>query len=342
MASVRRRKLASGRTSWQVRGEGVETRSFVLKDDADRYRLDCERRRQLGDLYVEPPGLFGAALDRHLRLGATRWAVKTVEDRDDSAARLTPLRGVLLSQLRAERVEDLVAGIAAEAPRRAQNVLALVKAVLRDAEQRGQRVDRAVFGIRPPAYRPRPSQAVSYEQALRVSEGMPAHWWRFVPVAMLTGLRRGELLALTDSDLDLKAATLVVRSGKTCSAARTVHLPAEAVRLLRAQQLQRPPTVEGWLFPNLLGRRTDPATLSVAWRQARLDAGLPGLRIHDLRHSAVTLAGQAGWSVEHAREQFGWSEGTAAAMHARYRHVYGGEMAAQAAKIDVLLREASA
>ena len=50
--------------------------------------------------------------------------------------------------------------------------------------------------------------------------------WR---VALLRGLRRGELLALRWADVDLDARTLHVRAGKTKSSKRTVSLDAGTV-----------------------------------------------------------------------------------------------------------------
>jgi integrase len=54
--------------------------------------------------------------------------------------------------------------------------------------------------------------------------------WR---VALLRGLRRGELLALRWADVDLDTRTLHVRAGKTKSAQRVVSLDAATVAALR-------------------------------------------------------------------------------------------------------------
>jgi integrase len=67
-----------------------------------------------------------------------------------------------------------------------------------------------------------------------------------VLVALTTGVRRGELLALRGSDIDLKGSTLTVnqslerikgryefKAPKTEKSGRTISLPSETVRALR-------------------------------------------------------------------------------------------------------------
>jgi hypothetical protein len=116
------------------------------------------------------------------------------------------------------------------------------------------------------------------------------------------GLRIGELAGLRWSRVDLDAGTVDVAETvvevkgrllfgppKTRAGRRRIGLPRRVVDEL-AQQLRAP------------GRPTDPVFRSPAggplrvtafrnrtWRPATLAAGLPGLRIHDLRHTAVAL-----------------------------------------------------
>jgi hypothetical protein len=65
-------------------------------------------------------------------------------------------------------------------------------------------------------------------------------------------------------------------------------------------------------------------------------AGVEGLRFHDFRHTAATLAVAAGAST---RERMGHSSSAAAL---RYQHVMAGRDAAIAAALDELIQAASA
>ena len=118
------------------------------------------------------------------------------------------------------------------------------------------------------------------------------------------GLRRGELLALTREDFDLEAETvkisktLVLVEGKPVpgppkddSSYRTVQMPdflAEEVRSY-LQTCNREPGAR--VFP------VSPGTLLARFREATAAAGLPRIRLHDLRHSHVSLLIHLGFTA---------------------------------------------
>ena len=114
-----------------------------------------------------------------------------------------------------------------------------------------------------------------------------------------TGMRLGEALEIRWSDVDLPARAIRLRDAK--SGALTVHLGAAAVAILEAIDGK-----DGHLIRGL-----DPAKpLSVnsaqkAWCRLRDRAGIPGARVHDLRHTAGTLAALAGGSAFVVRDLLG-------------------------------------
>ena len=107
-----------------------------------------------------------------------------------------------------------------------------------------------------------------------------------IRLLMLTGCRKGEVLALRWADVDLGAGELRLPDAK--SGPRTVQLPPPAVRLLADL-----PRREGspWVFP---GRDRDghysAGGLDHAWYAVREAAKLKDVRIHDLRHSFASRA----------------------------------------------------
>ncbi|HVN90882.1 MAG TPA: site-specific integrase, partial [Candidatus Binataceae bacterium] len=130
-------------------------------------------------------------------------------------------------------------------------------------------------------------------------------------VALSLGLRRGEALGLRWSDVDLEARRLTVARSlqriegklqivetKSASARRTISLPQIAIRVLRnhrARQLQDRLIAgsewedTGLIFTNHDGRAVDPMALYRDFRRVLKKAGLPPIRLHDLRHSAAAL-----------------------------------------------------
>lgn len=115
-----------------------------------------------------------------------------------------------------------------------------------------------------------------------------------VTLALGTGARIGELLALDWSNVDLAAGTVSIRASRSWSGLgppksrrglRTVAMPAFALDALAAEDRRSGPVIatpEGLpLIPERAGER---------WRSLRERAGLDGLRFHDLRGTYATLA----------------------------------------------------
>ena len=110
-------------------------------------------------------------------------------------------------------------------------------------------------------------------------------------------LRVGELIALDVADLDVDRGTLSVsrstRKGitsppKTEAGVRTIHLPADLVAALAAHVAGRSPSSP--LFTTTTGTRLDNSNLLRRVRAAADGLGLPPLRVHDLRHTGISLA----------------------------------------------------
>jgi len=130
-------------------------------------------------------------------------------------------------------------------------------------------------------------------------------------LALATGMRRGELLALRWSDLNAGWASarvlrtlqptqqgLLFEEPKTQRSRRTVLLPAFVRPYLQRQQedqgRRRDQLAERWQTGGLLIDRGDggpvnPDSLSAGWSRFLRNHGLPRLRFHDLRHAHATL-----------------------------------------------------
>jgi len=55
--------------------------------------------------------------------------------------------------------------------------------------------------------------------------------------------------------------------------------------------------VEDLVFATSVGTALEPHHVSRVWERLRVRAGVPGIRVHDLRHAAASLAFEAGASV---------------------------------------------
>jgi integrase len=114
-------------------------------------------------------------------------------------------------------------------------------------------------------------------------------------LALMTGMRAGELCGLKPSDV--MPDHLKIRSGKTGK--RDVPLTPTAVRVLQM--------LDGWSGDTLLGIKAQ--TLDAFFRRARDKAGLSGFRFHDSRHTAATRLAQRLHVLDLCRV-FGWKSTT--------------------------------
>jgi integrase len=185
-----------------------------------------------------------------------------------------------------------------------------------------------------------------------LADAIPPRFRALVLVAAYTGLRWGELAGLRVKRVDLLHRQITVAEQllevrgqlafgppKTGAGLRTVTLPAVAAEAL-AEHLSRyaGPGPDGLVFPVERGgpiRRSN-FTRRV-WIPAIRAAGVEGLRFHDLRHTAATLAVAAGASTRELMVRMGHSSSAAAL---RYQHVMAGRDAAIAAALDELVQAA--
>ena len=112
-----------------------------------------------------------------------------------------------------------------------------------------------------------------------------------VRLLLFTGARRSEVLRLKWEHVDLKNGYLRLADSKT--GAKDILLGAPAINLLDAM-----PKLNGspYVFPSARGNGPY-VGLPKAWEGIRVRAGLPDVRIHDLRHSFASMGASTGNSL---------------------------------------------
>jgi integrase len=108
--------------------------------------------------------------------------------------------------------------------------------------------------------------------------------------------------------------------------------------LISGERLRLGPnwTDEGRVFPGSAGGPLGATTIRKALTAALEQAGLPYIRIHDLRHSAATMLLADGGSLLDVQELLGHSTITLTAN--TYAHVLDGQRRATADRIDRMIR----
>jgi len=156
-------------------------------------------------------------------------------------------------------------------------------------------------------------QPLTKEQALQLLEAAKGNRLEcLLTLALATGMRLGELLALRWDDIHLEERTVQVAhtaryvSGfgmfesepKTESSKRSIMLPQFVVDMLKQHRTYQLETrlkagsawqEHGLVFPNTYGRYFSRSTLYCFFKKLLREAGLADMHFHDLRHSAATI-----------------------------------------------------
>jgi integrase len=156
------------------------------------------------------------------------------------------------------------------------------------------------------------------------------NWTPLYTVAVLglnTGMRHKEIRTLRVKNLDLTHRVLKVGESKTeAGKGRPIPLTQPAWAALDMWKARFPDAKpHHFFFPACENGRIDPerpiANWRTAWRRACHDAGLTGLRFHDLRHTAATKLLEDGTPIAVVAHILGWSASTAVRMAKRYGHI---------------------
>ena len=111
-----------------------------------------------------------------------------------------------------------------------------------------------------------------------------------VRLLLLTGARRGELLAAKWADIDLRDRRWI-KPGATTKQKTSHRIPlSEAACGLLAEMQKK--AHGDWVFPARGGGRR--AHINRAWIELRKAAGIPDARLHDLRHTFATALASSG------------------------------------------------
>ncbi len=167
--------------------------------------------------------------------------------------------------------------------------------------------------VEPPRIVSREVTPLTLEQAQALLKSVREHRLEvLLTMAVVTGMRRGELLALRWSNIDFERRTLLVlhtvdyipRYGyvetepKTAAGKRLIRLPSFLIVMLkqhhdqqRKQQLKQGGDWENrdLVFPDMHGGYFNPNYLLRMFKKLLQEARIPHIHFHDLRHSAATI-----------------------------------------------------
>ena len=317
-------------------GKNRETKYFETQKDANAWRHTIIEQRRNGLVFAGSKVSLSKFLDEWLVVAKTSVRPNTYQQYSQVVHQhITPVLGYLvLKDLRPDHVQSLYTNKLANgvSPNTTRMIHAVIHRALNHALKLGLTYRNVADSVtRPKVVRKEMKTLNDYQvrQLIQVaeSEQMRLLLW----VAVVTGLRQGELLGLKWSDLDWtsrriqvqrqvqrrKGDGLVFCEPKSASGRRVIVLGKSTIEKLREyknnQLKERILLGEKWqnydlIFPSPIGTPLDPSNVLKEYKDCLKRAGLPNLRFRDLRHSAATLMLQQGVNPKIVSERLGHSD----------------------------------
>ena len=369
-----------GKGSWEVRvdmgrdpltGKRRQVSRTIKGTKRDAQALAASLISQQGAGIDAPPGKLkvGDYLRQWLSAYAQPNTAPNTYKRYEELVRLhlaSVLGGVPLTKLRPQHIQEayrrmLAKGLSARTVIQAHRIL-------REALDHG--VEWQMLS-RNPADQAKPPRPLRHEIAPPAADDLKrlldvadeTDYGALVEVALLTGLRLGELLGLRWQDVDFDQAVLrvqqtcqwlprqgfIFRQPKSYRSVRPVALSPDTVERLRQcrvklleERLAAGTAYEdnNLVFANALGAPIHPSTLRGAWLRMLKKAGLGHIRFHDLRHAHASLLMAQGVHPKIVSERLGHA--TVGITLDTYSHVLPGLQREAAAGLDALLQRKKA
>ena len=164
-------------------------------------------------------------------------------------------------------------------------------------------------------------------QMLECLEDEPLQFKVLVQLAIMTGARRGELVALKFSDIDYNTGRITIEraavklTGQPITTkppkdyeVRSVVVPAECIELIQELKAEKEQEAEklgdqwiegGWIFTQWNGEIMNPMTPTKWFEKFLAKNGLKHRKFHSLRHTSATLLLYGGASIKQVQGRLG-------------------------------------
>jgi integrase len=318
VAYVVAKKLSSGKRAYLVRfrtpAGQLRSKQFARRRDADLFAASVEVDLAQSN-FVDPAGGKDT-----LAAWVGQWWPTTVDLRASSRARdesvlrthvLPAFGAVPIGRIEHLAVREWVASLTARgyAPTTVHKAHQVLSKALRVAVDARRLRYNPADNVPLPRVEREEMRFLGPREIAHLAEHIDPRYRHFVLLAGYSGLRVGEIAGLTWAHVDLLRrsvdvvqnvvevnGTLVVNPPKTRAGRRRVPIPKVVASALAAS-VDPNPRPGAWVVPAPEGGPLRvPAFRRRFWTPAVHAAGFDGLRIHDLRHSAVALWIAAGAS----------------------------------------------
>lgn len=310
-------------------------RTCVTEREAIKALDDVKREHHLGTLqHGKSPRLADYLQEWFERQGSARWKPNSIRAHRKSVRYCVDALGhIRLDQLRAAHVEDMLNTMATTYARNTiVGALSVLRMALKDAVRDGLVVRNVASEARMPRHVATPMTQPKFMTTEELQPFLAAAAEHpdgaVCAVAVMTGLRLGEIRGLRWQDIDMDASILRVThqlqsndgggwrltTPKTDTSIRTLPLPAVTVAALKRQhrrQLEDRVLAgsrwqdHGFVFTAQQGQPMPEQRIRLALEAILASAGVDGLRFHDLRHTFASFLISNGCDLVGIKELMG-------------------------------------
>jgi len=154
------------------------------------------------------------------------------------------------------------------------------------------------------------TRVLTFDEEERLFANCSPHLLPIVQTALMTGMRKGELLTLTLDDVNFENNFITIRA-EISKSKKSRKIPISSVlrSILLEQKLKTKKS--GHVFVTLQGKPyslTNPSALKRTFSTARTNAKIDNLTFHDLRHTAATRMAEHGASIVAVKEILGHAD----------------------------------
>jgi len=311
------------------------------KKDAEKKLAELLNQLDNGNFMKPSKTTLGEFLERWLKDYAwSNLAPRTAEGYEHIIRRhlIPSLGNIALTQLKPEHLqryyseklsEDRCDGKGALSPRTVKHHHVTLHTALESALKWGLLSRNPADAIDPPRCQ-RPEWHILSEDDIHtvLEAAKKTPYYALFYLALYTGMRRSELLALRWCDIDLflcqvyvtrtlhqlRGGEIIYRVPKTAKGRRMIALSPSAALVLREQQEKQeveramlgiPLKDAALVFSQLDGKPLLPDSVTHAWIKLVRRTGFEGIRLHDARHSHASLMLKQGTHPKIVQERLG-------------------------------------
>lgn len=292
----------------------TKKRGFKTKREAEKAYVEAKNELNKGT-YIEPSRLlYSTYLEEWMRNRKSNLGKQTFEvNMGFIKCHILPSLGnVILSNIRPATIQSFITELVEKglAPSTVKRIYSIVNCSLNNAEKLQIVSKNYASLVEKPKLQQKELQVWDVQTVQKFLEtAKESRYYIVFHLAIMTGMRQGEILGLRWIDIDFDNKLISIRQtlshngkeitfGTKTGAGRSISIDDEIITALKEYRelvLEEKHLAgemyeeSGLIVCNTIGRKAYPRSLSKIWDRLRSKANVPAITFHDLRHTHASL-----------------------------------------------------